>query len=110
MWISTLALILVLVLAGGADARSRRHARTDDPDRPATRAEVAVALLPVIDAQRTKDGRQMGAEDVARLEDVSIHISDEMAGTETRVARLQAELASLRAELDALKRHHRHFR
>ena len=97
-----LALVLVMV-PSRADARSRKH-RPEPGDRPATRAEVAVALKPVIDARTDESGRQYTAQDVANLEDTAIRITDETSDREQRVARLTAEIESLRRDIQQLRR------
>ena len=106
MRVTALMLALSLFSTAPAWARTRRPAPEPD-DRPATRAEVAKALEPVIDASHTADGRQITAQDVVNLEDVSIHVSDETAATELRVERLRAEIEQLRADIAQLKRRHR---
>lgn len=99
-----LALALVLLVVPSAtDARSRKHRPAAD-DRPATRAEAAVALQPVIDARTADDGRQYTARDVANLEDTAITITDETVNTQLRVARLNAEIDQLRRDIQELRR------
>lgn len=100
-----LALALVLVMVpGAAEARSRKHREIREDDRPATRAEVAVALQPVIDARTADNGRQYTARDVANLEDTAITITDETVNTQLRVARLDAEIEQLRRDIQELRR------
>lgn len=99
-----LALALVLVMVPSqTEARSRKH-RPEQGDRPATRAEVAVALQPVIDARTAESGRQYSAQDVANLEDTAIRITDETVNSQERVARLTAEIESLRRDIRELRR------
>lgn len=99
-----LALVLVLVMVPSrTDARSRKH-RPERDDRPATRAEVAVALQPVIDARTDANGRQYTAQDVANLEDTALRITDETVDSQQRVARLTAEIESLRRDIQELRR------
>lgn len=98
-----LALALVLVMVPSqTEARSRKH--RPEGDRPATRAEVAVALQPVIDARTAENGRQYSARDVANLEDTAIRITDETVNSQERVARLTAEIESLRRDIRELRR------
>lgn len=104
--------VLALVLASlahDADARVRRRRErdVDRDDTPVTRAEVARAMLPLVDANTTANGRQITGQDVANLESLAIQSSDEMVAEQTRVARLQAEIEQLRHDIEELKRRRR---
>ena len=101
------AALVLASLCHDAEARRRREPRADRDDTPITRAEVAQAMLPVVNATTTDSGRQITGQDVANLETLAIQTSDQMLEEETRVARLQAEIERLRADIEFLKRRRR---
>jgi hypothetical protein len=100
---------LALALAAGDGEAGRRRAKASHDHRPATRAEVAAALEPLLDRQTLArpDGRVITGQDVANLESVAIDASDEMATTGTRVENLTAQIEQLRQDIQDLGRRRR---
>lgn len=103
--LAAFALILA-VLPAGASARAPKHREVED-DRPVTRAEVATALEPVFRARLTRNGRQVTGQDITDIEDSAIHVTDEMASAQTRVAQLTREIEELRREIRDLSHRRR---
>jgi hypothetical protein len=99
-----IACLLLLCLVTSPALARRKHRHEGRDDEPVTRAEVAKAIEPAIDAHRTKDGRIIAARDVANLEDVSIRISDETVEEAARIERLTLEVAALKEEVRQLQR------
>lgn len=101
-----LAVLILVAMLVPSDAAARSRKQHAD-HRPVTRAEVARELEPVLDARLTRGGRQVTGQDIANIEDSSIHITDEMTSTGSRVEALTRDIEALRREIHQLRRRQR---